>query len=907
VHSSLSHIHIIKMVQLKNSSKNRRRIWVLVFGMTAFMAMTFNFASMLTFQRDTLYAPYLPYLPEDVTEHAVASSTDVRANNSEGQGLKVQPGEPAPVLLGRKQGNDGGGSGVHPVHHLSAHRHTVEPMSAIQQANLKDSPYIRVKLPAAPQEELQRTYQQQQQRGQRASQTDNDSITAPALDLVESSRNSNSAVPLPLSEESTSPLSSSRSRVPSPSRSRSKNATVTDVAVAVVSVTDVVDVMDTITSQNSLCGGCRLAIIDPVTTCGDRIDAFFAEAKKNNRRDKKNRRLTLMQAAFKVAAAYPDKCFRCDPAACPGSELQYWRDVFSSVTKTNTIGTPTAPIQDSLCGGCRLAVITRKNPYLTCGDRIKSIMSQSQKNNSTPDMTMVQAAIQVAAVYPEKCSRCDPTACPDSEKLYWRFDQKAPVINYGRTHMLSSIPAAHRIPASALADLPSYFSNPANVVGPNKKYLYEYNPSIAILPPDQIPASLVVAAADDSYNKAVYVASYRVTDINLCMPAGGKQLSNPGDSGPLHQEYMGIAFLRADLSIIRDFTVDLHAALIRWQDFRLFNLAGKLYITGMYVIVPVWINVPADVARKKKKDIKVLYDMFQKEEDRTENDLTLSIRASTSCCSSPSCKGKNFNYFIAGGSGVRSSTTIHNNASTTKILVETNPIFPHTVDEVNLNQRCRQVQKEGKDTSVSTSEGPTLSHYSNMERIFFESGHNYIQQSVDRGTAGFVELEVPDDDDEDNNEKHESNNKWRTGQTYKSKQLLVGISHQKLYHHGEFKVKYIHSTYTSNLYAYEQTPPYRVVARSGAFCLGFPSEEESEQNYYSQLIRSRPLILKEEENCPQITFISGMTEKAGDDSKVILGYGINDCVPRFVEIEKSEIRRLLFNPTVGSNSSYTVL
>ncbi len=64
--------------------------------------------------------------------------------------------------------------------------------------------------------------------------------------------------------------------------------------------------------------------------------------------------------------------------------------------------------------------------------------------------------------------------------------------------------------------------------------------------------------------------------------------------------------------------------------------------------------------------------------------------------------------------------------------------------------------------------------------------------------------------------------------------------------------------------------------------------------------------MKVEENCPQIAFISSMTEKAGDDSKVIVGYGINDCVPRFVEINKSEIPRLLFNTTVGTNSSHAV-
>jgi hypothetical protein len=746
---------------------------------------------------------------------------------------------------------------------------------------------------------------QQQQRQKAASETDKDSITVPALDdLVESSGNSKSAVLAPVSQESDTPLSSRRIRVASTPRSRSKNTTIANDAV--VSVPDVVDavddVMDTITSQNALCGGCRLAIINPVTTCGDLIDAYIHEAVRSKRRNKTYPTLTLTQAAFKAAAAFPDTCSRCDTAACPGSEFQYWKDVLSSITNTNTIRTPTAPNQDSLCGGCRLAAITR-NPYLTCGDRIKSIMSQSQKNNSTTDLTLVQAAVQVAAVYPDKCSRCDPTACPGSEKLYWRFDQKAPVINYGVTHMLSSIPAAHRIPASALTDLPSYFSDPANVVGPNRKYLYEYNPSIVLLPPDQIPASLVAAATKNNYHKAVYMASYRVTDINLCMPDGGKPLNNPRGTGPLHREYLGIAFLRADLSIIRDFTVDLHAANFRWQDVRLFNLAGKLYITGKDFIAPVWINVPADIALKGKKYMRVLHDMFQKEEDRTENDLTISMRSFPSCCSSPSCKGKNFNYFV--GSGLSNSTTSHTNATTTKILVDTNPIFPHTVDEVDLNQRCGQSKNEGKDNSVSTSEGPAVSYYSNMEPIFFESGHNKIQQSADRGTAGFIELEVSDDGK--NNDKSNTNNKRTTGQTSKSKQLLVGISHQKLYRFGDSKVKYSHSTYTSNFYAFEQTPPYRVVARSGAFCLGFPSEEEKEQNYYSQLVRARPLIVKEAENCPQITFISSMTEKAGDNSKIILGYGINDCVPRFVEIEKSEITRLLFNPTADTKSSYAVL
>jgi hypothetical protein len=775
-------IQIIRMVQLNRC----RRMSVLVLGMTAFMAGTFNVTSMFKFGR---------YLPGVFTEHVV-------------------------------------------------------------------------------------------------SKTGKDSMTAPALNYVESSRNASSVVPV--SKDPATPLSTSRNRVPSSSRSRSKNTTVTDVAV--VTVTDAIDVIDSITIQNSLCGGCRLSIIDPGDTCGDHIESLIFKSHKNSSITD----LTLVQAAVQVAAMYSEHCSRCDPTACSSSEKVYWHDLFSSVTDTNTVSTPTAPIQDSLCGGCRLAVIKSNNPLMTCGDRIQHFVTRSHKN-----WTLVQAAIQVAAVYPEKCSRCDPTACSEADKMYWRFDQKSPVINHGRTHMLSSIPAANRIPASALADLPNYFSDPANVRGTEKKYLFEYNPSIVLLPPDQIPASLVVApgnsdGGDDDQsnnNTAVYMASYRVSDINMCLPNGAKYIYNPNNTRPAHEEYLGIAFLRADLSIIRDFTVDLRTANVRVQDFRLFNLAGNLYITGYEVIAPVWVNVPADIAQKNKRYMKKLYDMFQKEEDRTENDLTLSVRTFTSCCSSPSCTGKNFNYFVGSGrgSGGNSSNTSHNNASSaTKIMVDTNPMFPHTVDEVDLNRRCDAAKEEGKDNSVNTIRGPAPSHYSNMERLFFEKGHYAIQQSGDRGTAGFVKLEILVDDNNDNN---------KTGQTSKSQQLLLGVSHQKLFRFGDFKVEYSHATYTSNFYAFEQTPPYRVVARSGAFCMGFPSEEENEQNFYSRLVRSRPLIMGEKENCPQVGFVSGITEKAGDDSKVIIGYGINDCVPRVVEIDKSEIVRLLFNPTAAGTNS----
>ena len=39
-----------------------------------------------------------------------------------------------------------------------------------------------------------------------------------------------------------------------------------------------------------------------------------------------------------------------------------------------------------------------------------------------------------------------------------------------------------------------------------------------------------------------------------------------------------------------------------------------------------------------------------------------------------------------------------------------------------------------------------------------------------------------------------------------------------------------------------------------------------------------------------------MTTKYNDESKVVISYGINDCLSRFVEIDKSEIIRMLWDP-----------
>ena len=92
-----------------------------------------------------------------------------------------------------------------------------------------------------------------------------------------------------------------------------------------------------------------------------------------------------------------------------------------------------------------------------------------------------------------------------------------------------------------------------------------------------------------------------------------------------------------------------------------------------------------------------------------------------------------------------------------------------------------------------------------------------------------------------------------------------------------------------------------IVARSGLFCLGFALSDEARQSDNEQVFGAandaKLEISGEVFNCPRIHFITGIAEKMGDDMKVIISYGINDCYPRMMEVSKSFLVGLL-KPTV---------
>jgi hypothetical protein len=61
-----------------------------------------------------------------------------------------------------------------------------------------------------------------------------------------------------------------------------------------------------------------------------------------------------------------------------------------------------------------------------------------------------------------------------------------------------------------------------------------------------------------------------------------------------------------------------------------------------------------------------------------------------------------------------------------------------------------------------------------------------------------------------------------------------------------------------------------------------------------------PLIIDNAFRCPRIHSVSGTVAKADDPTQVIVAYGINDCVPRMVQVAVEDILSMLFLATGSS-------
>ena len=242
---------------------------------------------------------------------------------------------------------------------------------------------------------------------------------------------------------------------------------------------------------------------------------------------------------------------------------------------------------DVLCHGCRHAMLDTRKNY--CGGYIKKLMTDQ-------GLDVLAAANQTAIDYPVACFRCNPETCHGEDK-YLRFDHAAPRPVKGVTTWLPSVPSEYRLDPSAMENIQTYLSNPDNVY-PNKLHLFDYNPSIALL-----PEKYQIAA---NGKKAVYLASYRVAHVNMCFETDTR-VALYGGSWEVHNkirrtDYLGLALLDEDLSILKDAVVStkkdsrrpkLIDGLKKFRnpdlmDYRLFRLHDDIYLSMGITIL--WMN-----------------------------------------------------------------------------------------------------------------------------------------------------------------------------------------------------------------------------------------------------------------------------------------------------------------------------
>jgi hypothetical protein len=527
--------------------------------------------------------------------------------------------------------------------------------------------------------------------------------------------------------------------------------------------------------------------------------------------------------------------------------------------------------KDVLCGGCYQAVaIPGKN--IRCGLLI--LNAAKTENTSVED-----AANKIAskAEYKVACARCLPNACDPNEKFYWRYDASPllPEILSSSVPILGSIPASSRVPPKAMQNLTSFFLA-ANRQQPPPRFLFHYNPSIVVLP----------STFDKSQftDVPVYAASFRVSTQQSCFyPHVSKALyGGRWDRKPPTQDFLALALLRSDLSIIDDVVVDMKAGKVFQnfaEDFRLFVFREELFVASYDLIAPIHIRLVSH-ANTAIQGYLTLQNLFPSK-------LEVSIRQFPSCpaCLSKKQCGKNLNYFSRDQSHQR-------------VWVEIWPSAPHIVQEVNLSEPCSVSRRSDPSLSFSDAESnPTTSWHTMEESMFQSMEPSEVLLVRGRGGACCISMEDP-----------------RTGN-----KLLVGIFHTKVPKFGKRSGKrvplwlrpgrdasqVIPNQYLSRWYGFEPSEPFSVVAHSGLFCLGYPTsikERETqpliEATQWKRVVfggdglgsSDGSLVL----DCPRIHFVSGIAEKDGDPSRILIAYGANDCFSRVIEVSKESIAKLLF-------------
>lgn len=407
------------------------------------------------------------------------------------------------------------------------------------------------------------------------------------------------------------------------------------------------------------------------------------------------------------------------------------------------------------------------------------------------------------------------------------------------------------MPVSALDDLHRFFSDPKNVY-PRRQYLFEFNPSLIRLPESQRIEVLG--------ERPIYMASFRVGNDHLCV--ANHTLRSMMVGGLWHEwkggnNYLGLALLRNDFSVIADMVVDAKQYMHRFTDPRLHVLHDQVYVTSYQRVHPIWLNPPPDLP-EIFTDGKESFPFAVSLPGLWDNPFNVTMRRYGSCSSDRNIQkaGKNLQYFIDADD---------------RTVMEVDPMGRK--DHVNLTTRCKMAPKGQNLAFIESNRSlPPVAFGSTDELHFLRLGSPEFPYSGDHGSSCCVEIVSTD-----------------------GRELFLGVSHQRSRPGEASRFGVGALMYTSTFYAMERQAPYHVVARSGRFCLGFPSGEEiaASTNPYAYMHTTR-LTVGDEYECPRIHFIGGMLVKADEPDKLVLTYGVNDCYSRVAVLSMADVISMLF-------------
>ena len=408
--------------------------------------------------------------------------------------------------------------------------------------------------------------------------------------------------------------------------------------------------------------------------------------------------------------------------------------------------------------------------------------------------------------------------------------------------------------------------------------LYVYNPDLLPLRDlshellqQLLPRKVIEGATESSIietiaTKYTYLALYRVSNFSGCL---GARMQNGRKNPPTHglQNYLGIAFVDKNLDIVPDSDVIINmnlqvteemreAALMdNYQDCHLSATTAEhspnakkdqLYLTCNIFWMPVKI-----IHRDNAVEYVKQKSTYRTKEDKNRFPYMLF----------ENLYGDGFQLtFLTRQHAIQDDKNTHLfetfNATTgeKRTFLEIWPTNPHVVQEIQLPQ------------DITGRTGTTF-----LPVINKEAGRNLTNNE---DTSGFPLLSAT----KDVIRSMESGSACCVNIQHEGKDLLLGLSHVRSKRGMKHTPKY---QYLSRVYAFDPNSdvPFEMEFKSDLFCLSYPLEDEKMRSDNPALGVVDPPILKYLDQttplCPAIHFVTGIVEKDGDESKVIVSYGIN--------------------------------